>query len=84
MAIRAAKPTKTRAPLKEPVFWMMKPMMMGVVIPAVLPKRLKRPPLSPMNSLGDVSAMTVQPSAPTPLPKKASDMRKRTSDCAVV
>jgi hypothetical protein len=50
MAMRAAMPTKMSAPLKEPVFWTMKPMMMGVVMPAVLPKRLKRPPLRPISS----------------------------------
>ena len=49
-------------------------MTIGVVMPAMLPKRLKTPPFSPISSFGEVSAITVQPSAPKPLPKNASDM----------
>jgi hypothetical protein len=39
------------------------------------PMRLKRPPLIPMRFLGEVSEITVHPSAPKPFPKIASDMR---------
>ena len=45
-------------------------MTIGVVMAAVLPNILKRPPLSPAISLGEVSETTAQPSAPMPLPKK--------------
>src|SRR6202043_2495609 len=74
MAIRAIETTKINAPLNEPVRFTIYPMTMGVVIPARFPIRLKRPPLTPMSGFGEVSAITVHPSAPNPLPKKASDI----------
>ena len=54
-------------------------MTIGVVIPAVLPKVLNSAPDSPPACLGEVSDTTAQPSAPTPLPKKASDMKPTTT-----
>lgn len=38
-------------------------------------RRLNRPSASPIISFGAVSAMTAPPDVPTPLPKKAADMR---------
>ena len=52
------------------------PMMSGVEIPAMLPQRLKSAPFMPTMPRGEVSEITVQPSAPTPLPKNESDMNK--------
>ncbi|MNF15761.1 hypothetical protein D3C80_2184970 [compost metagenome] len=53
-------------------------MTMGVVIDAMLPKVLNRPPERPAICLGEVSATTAQPSAPMPLPKKARVMKPTT------
>ena len=44
-------------------------MMSGVVMPAMFPQRLKSAPFMPTMPLGEVSEITVQPSAPMPLPK---------------
>ncbi|MNS61254.1 hypothetical protein D3C72_942780 [compost metagenome] len=51
-------------------------------MPAILPNVLKMLPARPMTSLGAVSATTAQPSAPIPLPKKASAMMPTTSHSA--
>ena len=50
-------------------------MMIGVVIVERLPQVLNRPPLRPAISFGEVSEITVHPSAPMPLPKKAAQTR---------
>jgi len=50
-------------------------------MPARLPQRLKSAPFMPIIPFGEVSEMTVQPSAPTPLPKKEIDMNRSMSDC---
>jgi len=44
--------------------------MIGVVIEEMFPNILKSPPLRPAISLGQVSEITAQPSAPMPLPKE--------------
>lgn len=46
---------------------------------ATLPKTLKTPPQRPTISFGAVSEITYQPSAPNPLPKKASAISMTTS-----
>ncbi|MNJ78529.1 hypothetical protein D3C77_763050 [compost metagenome] len=53
-------------------------MTIGVVIEAMLPKVLNRPPDSPAICFGEVSATTAQPSAPMPLPKNARVMKPTT------
>ena len=50
-------------------------------MPAMLPKRLKSAPFMPTMPLGDVSEMTVQPSAPMPLPKNEIDMNSSMRLC---
>ena len=50
--------------------------MSGVVMPAMLPQRLKSAPFMPTMPFGEVSEMTVQPSAPMPLPKNEIDMNR--------
>ena len=82
MATAALAPTKTSAPANEPVACRIKPITIGVVMPAVLPKVLNKPPLRPPASLGEVSDTTAQPSAPMPLPKKATAMIATTSQSA--
>ncbi len=47
---------------------------MGVKMPAALPNRLKMLPERPVASRGAASLITAQPSAATPLPKKATVM----------
>ena len=54
-------------------------MTIGVVMLERLPKVLNRPPETPPASFGEVSETTAQPSAPMPLPKKASAMKPTTS-----
>ena len=44
-----------------------------------LPNILNKPPARPLISFGAVSAITAQPNAPTPFPKKAIDINKITS-----
>ena len=52
-------------------------MAMGVKMPAALPNRLNTLPANPVASRGAASLITAQPSAATPLPKKAADMGDR-------
>lgn len=59
-------------------------MMIGVVIEEMLPHMLKTPPDRPVISLGAQSDMTAQPSAPMPLPKKASAMKPTITHCTSV
>ena len=54
-------------------------MTIGVVMPAVLPKVLNKPPSRLPASFGEISDTTAQPGAPTPLPKNASDIIATTS-----
>src|SRR6185312_11799284 len=84
MATSAVAPTKTRPALNDPVRCFRKPMTIGVVIVDKLPNRLKTPPLTPTSSLGEASAITVQPSAPNPLPKNASVISPITTACVLV
>ena len=50
----------------------------GVVIPPIPLIQLKTPPDRPPISFGAVSAITAQPRAPTPLPKKDKHMKRIT------
>ena len=69
--------------MNDPVACTMCPMTSGVVIAAVFPNMLKRPPQRPAAFFGDASETTAQPSAPNPLPKNATHMMAMTAQEAV-
>lgn len=62
----ATQPTNIMAPTKEPVAWTIKPMTMGVMMPAKLPMKLKTPPARPTEWAGATSPTVLQTMAAMP------------------